>query len=187
MAKLISLTYRRRICSCQRSSVSLSRASNSMSVRLSSIEFCARLCRLSHMEAGSFIRSIQVRPGALSTGPGRAGTELQPNLPEGHLALGFCYYYGDWITIGLLRNSNRAKWIAQRCGVLLSLARIQRRQGKWAESTANFEKAAAINPKDSWVLQNWASNYEALRRYEAANKTFDRGIELVPSSMGLHA
>ena len=62
---------------------------------------------------------------------------------------------------------------------------IQRCQGKWAESTANFEKAASLNPKDSWPLQNLAFNYQMLRNFDAANKTIDRGLKVDPNGVGL--
>jgi Tfp pilus assembly protein PilF len=78
---------------------------------------------------------------------------LQPDLPEGHLALGFSYYYGD-------RNYERALTefeIAKRdlpneADAYSAIAAIQRRQGKWTESTANFEKAASLDPKNANVL-----------------------------------
>ena len=35
--------------------------------------------------------------------------------------------------------------------VYLAIGAIQRRQGKWAESTANLEKAVSLNPKDAWA------------------------------------
>jgi serine/threonine-protein kinase len=116
--------------------------------------------------------------------------KLQPDLPEAHLALGYCYYYGD---LDYDRALNEFK-IAQSglpndAEVLLSLGAIQRRQGKWAESTANLEKAATLNPKDSWVLQNLGLNYKAMRNYEAAEKTFERGlaVALPGQALGLHA
>jgi TolB-like protein/Tfp pilus assembly protein PilF len=114
--------------------------------------------------------------------------KLQPDLPEGHLALGYCYYYGD---LDYDRAFNEFK-IAQQglrndSEVLLSLGAIKRRQGKWAESSADFERAAELNPKDPWVLQNLGINYAAVRNYEAAEKTYDRGIELAPDVLGLHA
>src|SRR5438874_4588940 len=112
--------------------------------------------------------------------------QLQPDLPEAHLAMGLSYYYGD-------NNYDAAQKefeIAQRglpneSEVYLALAAIQRRQGKWAESTANFEKAASLNPKESWPLQNLAFNYEMLRNFDAANKTIDRGLEVDPNGLGL--
>src|SRR5262249_17716723 len=64
---------------------------------------------------------------------------------------------------------------------------IQRRQGKWAESTANFEKAAALDPKNADMLLNLASNYMWLRNFEAADKTLDRAIAIAPQSFDLRA
>jgi TolB-like protein/Tfp pilus assembly protein PilF len=111
---------------------------------------------------------------------------LQPNLPEAHLALGYCYYYGDLDYDRALEEFKIAQTgLPNNAEVLLSLGAIQRRQGKWAESTANFEKAASVNPKDVWVLQNLGINYAAVRNFEAASKTFDHGIELSPGSFGL--
>jgi TolB-like protein/class 3 adenylate cyclase/Tfp pilus assembly protein PilF len=112
--------------------------------------------------------------------------QLQPDLPEAHLAMGISYYYGD-------NNYDAAQKefeIAQRglpneSEVYLFVGAIQRRQGKWAESTANLEKAASLNPKDSWPLQNLAENYQMLRNFDEANKTIDRGLKVDPDGIGL--
>ena len=68
--------------------------------------------------------------------------------------------------------------------VYLAIGAIQRRQGKWAESTANLEKAASLNPKDVWPLQNLVFNYQMLRNFDAANKTIDRALALNPTAFG---
>jgi TolB-like protein/Tfp pilus assembly protein PilF len=112
--------------------------------------------------------------------------QLQPDLPEAHLAMGFSYYYGD----NNYEAAQKEFEIAQRglpneSEVYLALGAIQRRQGKWAESTANLEKAASLNPKDSWPLQNLAFNYQMLRNFDAANKTIDRGLKVNPDALGL--
>ncbi|MEY2480440.1 MAG: hypothetical protein QOI04_1367 [Verrucomicrobiota bacterium] len=112
--------------------------------------------------------------------------KLQPNLPEAHLALGYCYYYGDLDYDRALEEFKIAQTgLPNDPEVLLSLGAIQRRQGKWAESTANFERAATVSPKESWILQNLGLNYAAVRNFEMANKTFDRGIQLSPTSFSL--
>jgi len=67
----------------------------------------------------------------------------------------------------------------------LALGSIQRRMGKWPESNASLEKAAILNPKDSWVLQNLALSYATLRDFGAANKTIDRGLKVSPDNLGL--
>jgi TolB-like protein/Flp pilus assembly protein TadD len=108
---------------------------------------------------------------------------LQPDLPEGHLALGFSYYYGD-------RNYDRAlaefeiakRDLPNESQAYFAIGAIQRRQGKWAESTANLEKAAALDPKNASILVNLAYSYIALRNFEAADRIVDRAIAIAPQS-----
>ncbi len=112
--------------------------------------------------------------------------QLQPDLPEAHLALGFSYYYGDNDYDAALKEFEIAqRGLPNESEVYLAIGAIQRRQGKWAESTANLEKAVSLNPKDTWPLQNLAFNYQMLRNYDAANKTVDRALELKPQGIGL--
>jgi TolB-like protein/Tfp pilus assembly protein PilF len=149
--------------------------------------FALAYARLSHLESWLFhtIDPSTTRRTKARTLADQA-LKLQPNLPEAHLAIGYCYYYGDLDYDRALDEFKIAQnGLPNDAEVLLSLGAIQRRQGKWAESTANFEKAASVSPKESWILQNLGINYEAVRNYEAANKTFDRGLELAPDSFGL--
>jgi TolB-like protein/Tfp pilus assembly protein PilF len=112
--------------------------------------------------------------------------QLQPDLPEAHLALGFSYYYGDNDYDAALREFETAqRGLPNESEVYLAIGAIQRRQGKWAESTANLQKAVNLNPKDTWPLQNLFHNYAMTRNFEAAKKTVDRGLELNPQAMGL--
>src|SRR5213596_2214605 len=108
---------------------------------------------------------------------------LQPDLPEGHLALGFSYYYGN-------RDYERARAefeIARRglpneSQAYLAIGSIQRRQGKWVESNANLEKAAALDPKSENVLVNLCFSYVAQRNFETADKFLDRAIAASPQA-----
>jgi TolB-like protein/Flp pilus assembly protein TadD len=108
---------------------------------------------------------------------------LQPDLPEGHLALGFSYYYGD-------RNYERAlaEFDIARGGLpnesqaYLAIGSIQRRQGKWAESNANLEKAATLDPKNINVAINLCFSYVAQRNFETADKFLDRVIAGSPQA-----
>jgi TolB-like protein/Flp pilus assembly protein TadD len=109
---------------------------------------------------------------------------LQPNLPEGHLALGFSYYYGDRDYEHGLAEFEIAKGdLPNEAKAYLAIGAIQRRQGKWTESTANLEKAAALDPKNVSILVNLASNYRALRNFEAVDQTIDRAVALAPNSL----
>jgi serine/threonine-protein kinase len=109
---------------------------------------------------------------------------LEPDLPEGHLALGFYHYYCE-------RDYQRAldefaiakKSLPNSADVYLAIGAIQRRQGKWAESTRNMEKAASLSPRDAFLLINLADNYRAVDDFEKADRTFDRAIEIAPNSV----
>ena len=109
---------------------------------------------------------------------------LQPDLPEAHLALGFYHYYCERNYQAALNEFAIAKRsLPNSAEVYMAVGSIERRQGKWAESTANFEKAASLSPKDAFVLVNLGDNYRANKNFEAADKTFDRAIEAAPSSL----
>ena len=109
---------------------------------------------------------------------------LQPDLPEGHLALGFSYYYGDRDYQRALAEFEIAKrGLPNDAQAYLAIGAIQRRQGKWAESTANLEKAATLDPKATNILINLASSHIALRNFETAKKILDRVMAIAPRSL----
>lgn len=112
--------------------------------------------------------------------------QLQPDLSEGHLALGFAYYYGDNDYDAALREFQIAqRGLPNDSDAYLAIGAIQRRQGKWAESTANLEKAASLDPKDTWPLQNLVFNYGMLRDFAGAEKVVDRALQIQPENLTL--
>jgi len=149
--------------------------------------FALAMARYSQLESWflhTFDRTPQRREKA-RTLAARA-LQLQPNLPEAHLALGYSHYYGDNNYDAALEEFEIAqRGLPNESDAYLAIGAIQRRQGKWAESTANIEKASNLNPKDPWSLQNLAQNYQVLRNFDAANKTIDRGLNMNPNGVGL--
>jgi len=112
--------------------------------------------------------------------------QLQPDLPEAHLARGVSYYYGDNDYDAALKEFEIAqRGLPNESEIYLYIGSIQRRQGKWAESTAKMEKAVSLNPKDVWPLQNLTFNYAMVRNYDKANKTIDRALALNPTAIEL--
>jgi TolB-like protein/Flp pilus assembly protein TadD len=113
---------------------------------------------------------------------------LQPDLPESHLALGFSYYYGDRDYERALTEFEIARrGLPNESQAYFAIGSIQRRQGKWAESNANLEKAATLDPKNTNVLMNLCYSYMAQRDFEAADKTVDRLIATSPQSFQARA
>src|SRR5438067_12134272 len=109
---------------------------------------------------------------------------LQPDLPEGRLALGFSYYYGDRDYERALAEFETARrGLPNEAQAYLAIGSIQRRQGKWDESNANLEKAAALDPKNISILVNLGFSYIALRNFAAADKIIDRALAAEPRSL----
>jgi tetratricopeptide (TPR) repeat protein len=64
---------------------------------------------------------------------------------------------------------------------------IDRRQGRWAESAKNLERAGQLDPQNLGVLQQLANSYQCLRRYADAERVLDRAIALTPKDAPLRA
>src|SRR5262249_15611854 len=110
--------------------------------------------------------------------------QLQPELPEAHLGMGFVKYYVDNDFDAAAREFEIAqRGLPNESEVYLALGAIQRRQGKWTDSNSSLEKGASLNPKDSWTIQNLAINYEMQRNFDAANKTIDRALTVNPNDV----
>ncbi|PYL62294.1 MAG: hypothetical protein DMF24_04590 [Verrucomicrobia bacterium] len=148
--------------------------------------FALAMARYSQLESWflhTFDRTTQRREKARTLAT--RALQLQPDLPEAHLALGYSQYYGDNNYDAALEEFEIAqRGLPNESDAYLAIGAIQRRQGKWAESTANIEKASNLNPKDPWSLQNLAQNYQILRNFDDANKTIDRALALDPTAFG---
>jgi TolB-like protein/Tfp pilus assembly protein PilF len=150
-------------------------------------KFALAIARYSQLESWivhTFERTTERRERARALA--QRALQLQPDLPEAHLAMGFSLYYGDNNFDGALKEFEIAQRdLPNEAEVYLALGAIQRRQGKWPESNASLEKAASLDPKDSWVLQNLALSYQMLRNFDAANKTINRGLQINPRGVAL--
>lgn len=111
----------------------------------------------------------------------QAALRLQPDAGEPHLALANYYYRG-------FRDYERAR-------VELAIARrtlpnnaelfeytgyIDRRDGRWQESTKNLERALELDPRNLLTLQQLALTYHYQRRYEDEIRIEDRALAIQP-------
>ena len=148
--------------------------------------FALALARYSQLESWivhTFERTPARREKARSLA--ERALELQPDLPEAHLALGFAHYYIDNDFEGAAREFEIAqRGLPNEAEVYLAMGAIQRRQGKWADSNASLEKAVMLNPKDIWAIQNLAINYEMQRNFGAANRTIERALAVDAHAIG---
>jgi TolB-like protein/regulator of sirC expression with transglutaminase-like and TPR domain len=146
--------------------------------------FALAQARLSQLESWSY---YAVEPVAARMQKARAAASealrLEPHLAEAHLALGLIYYYIERDYDRALGELDIARHDLPNDAILFRLAAaIKRRQGKWEESSANYEKALSVDPKDPILLENMGWNYIATRDYAKARKVFDRAVEAAPDT-----
>src|SRR5437016_8393822 len=111
---------------------------------------------------------------------------LQPDLGEGHLALGLYFYYEESNYEEALRELNlAAKTLPNDGDVGLYIAAVQRRQGHFAEAIAAYQKAEAIDPRNSVTLYDAAQTYFGIRDWPNAVKGMDRVLALAPDSLNV--
>jgi serine/threonine-protein kinase len=64
---------------------------------------------------------------------------------------------------------------------------IQRRQGRWEESTRNFERAIELDPRDLRILTQTGLSYGGVRRYAEQKSKLDRALTVAPNDVILKA
>jgi TolB-like protein/Flp pilus assembly protein TadD len=147
-------------------------------------KFALAYARLSQLESWSY---YAIEPVAVRREKARSSAEealrLEPKLAEAHLALGLVYYYIDRDYDRALSELNQAcQHLPNDAVAFRAVAAIKRRQGRWNESTANYEKAVSLDPKDPILLENMGWNFIATRDYVAARKILDRAVQQAPDT-----
>ena len=146
--------------------------------------FALAYARLSHLESWRYY-AIEPSPEHMRDArlAANEAIRLQPDLAEAHLALGLVYYYVDRDYDRALSELAIAREDLPNDEVVWRIiAAIQRRQGHWQESSASYEKAASLNPKDPILLENMGWNFLSTRNYAEAAKIFDRAVQVSPDT-----
>jgi TolB-like protein/Tfp pilus assembly protein PilF len=111
---------------------------------------------------------------------------LQPDLGEGHLALGLYFYYEEANYKEALREFDLAARALPNDGdVGLFIAAVQRRQGHLAAAIAAYKKAEAIDPRNQVSLYDASQTYFGLRDWQNALRGLDRVLALAPDSVNV--
>ena len=111
---------------------------------------------------------------------------LQPNLGEGHLALGLYHYYMEGDYDAALRELDLAAHALPNDGdVGLYTAAIERRRGHWSAALAAYEHAEAVDPRNSVMLYDASQTYFGLRDWRTAAERMDRVLALFPDSFNV--
>ncbi len=111
----------------------------------------------------------------------RRALEINPGLPEAHRALGFYYYWGHLDYDRALEQFAITQKSRPNDSMLWEgISYIQRRQGKIEQALASIMKADELNPRTSILAGQVGRTLMLLRRYQEAERYYDRAISLSP-------
>jgi TolB-like protein/Tfp pilus assembly protein PilF len=113
---------------------------------------------------------------------------LLPDSGEAHLALANHLYCG-YLDYDHAREELKLaqKSLPNDPLVFEILGYIDRRQGRWTESTKNLERAVELDPQNRGLLKQLADSYVCLRQYADAERVLDRVIALAPKDSSMRA
>jgi serine/threonine-protein kinase len=110
--------------------------------------------------------------------------QLQPDLGEGHLALGLYYYWAEKnYDKALDEFAVAAKALPNDSDIGYFTAAIRRRQGNWNDNLKLLMKTQTIDPGNSNVAQELAYTYSFLHDWPEAIRKQDRVVTLAPDSV----
>ncbi len=110
---------------------------------------------------------------------------LQPDLPDGHLALGLYHYWGH-------RDYDRAlKELEQARGglpaeALFVVSAVARRQGKFDQAIRHEQQSIRLDPRSPYVFFDIGLSLLWSRRYEEAERVLERALTIAPDFADAH-
>jgi tetratricopeptide (TPR) repeat protein len=108
--------------------------------------------------------------------------ELNPELPEAHLALGYYYYWGNRDYDQALEQFAIAqKGQPNNSDLFAAIGYVQRRQGKFEQAVTYLKKAVDLDPRSSDKADEIADTYRIIHKYADAVYYFDQAIFLSPN------
>jgi len=148
--------------------------------------FLLASCRLAFAHDVLYLANIDHTPARLASADAALQTalRLQPDAGETHLALAR-HLYSGYLDYDRARQELA---IAQRTlpnnSELFELnGFIDRRQGRWEESTRNLEKVLELDPLNFFTLSQISTNYYCLGRYEQMAAVLDRTLAIAPKDV----
>jgi serine/threonine-protein kinase len=146
-------------------------------------DFALAYYQLAHAHDLIYFTGLDHTPARLAMADAaiQALARLLPNSGEAHLALAKHLYWGYHDYDRARKELSLAqKSLPNDPSVFVLAGYIDRRQGRWADSTKNLERAVELDPQNPRVLQQIASSYYLLRRYADQEQALDRAIALTP-------
>ena len=102
---------------------------------------------------------------------------LQPNLGQGHFALGLYDYWGHRDYAAATTQLELARQaLPNSATVELIIASIARRQGRWDDAVTLFHAATVLDPHSEFAFNQLGVTYQCMHRYADANQAYAGAI-----------
>jgi TolB-like protein/Tfp pilus assembly protein PilF len=141
-------------------------------------------CQLAQIHDGLYVLGYDHTSARLAMADAavEAASRLRPDAGETHLARAQNLYQGYLDYAGALAELEAAhQSLPNDPRGFLWKGLIERRQGRWEESTRNLERAIERDPRNLFLLDQTAQSYQALRRYTEEQAIYQRIMALQAS------
>ena len=119
---------------------------------------------------------------ALAAAATEAAGRLRPDAGETHLARARNLYYGPReYQSALAELELTGRTLPNDPQVAELKGYIERRQGRWDESTRDLERAIELDPRNAAILGQVAISYHNLRRYTEQRSAYNRILSFTPN------
>ena len=119
---------------------------------------------------------------ALAAAAAEAAGRLRPDAGETHLARARNLYYGPReYQSALAELELTGRTLPNDPQVAELKGYIERRQGRWDESTRDLERAIELDPRNAAILGQVAISYHNLRRYTEQRSAYNRILSFTPN------
>ena len=148
--------------------------------------FFQAYCQLAHTHGLLYLLGVDHTPERLAAMEAavQAAFRLRPDAGEAHLARAENLYFGYLDYDGALAELELARRsLPNNPQVFAVQGYIQRRQGRWDESTRNLERAIDLDPRNFYMLQQIAISYGLLRRYADETSVLRRASAIEPDDV----
>ena len=113
-----------------------------------------------------------------------AALRLQPDLGEAHFALGQCaYWFDEDYERALTEFATAQKILPNDSNIGAYVAAIRRRQGRWDEALATYERMEKLDPQNPNILRNVLFTNSSMRRWPQAAQAAARFRAVAPDSL----
>ncbi|MDQ2659333.1 MAG: hypothetical protein M3Y03_02820, partial [Verrucomicrobiota bacterium] len=114
----------------------------------------------------------------------QAARGLNANAGATHLALARHLYHGNRdYDAARTELENARRTLPNNAELFALTGYIDRRQGRWAESTRSLERAVELDPRNTFTLGQIGGNYSFLHRYPEAVVVRDRILAITPKDV----